>query len=56
MAENKTKEEKLIKKLIPKITEYFKKNKFLHKGKVSEFLEFIELSIWNEKDIEIFWK
>ena len=56
MAENKTKEEKLIKKLIPKITEYFKKNKFLHKGKVTEFLEFIELSIWNEKDIEIFWK
>ena len=56
MAENKTKEEKLIKKLIPKITEYFKKNEFLHKGKLSEFLDFIELSIWNEKDIEIFWK
>ena len=34
MSENKPKEAKLIKKLIPKITEYFKKNEFLVKEKL----------------------
>ena len=56
MSENKTKEEKLIKKLIPKITEYFKKNEFLVKDKLQEFMEFIDLSIWDEKNKEFFWK
>ena len=56
MSENKTKEEKLIKKLIPKITDYFKNNEFLAKEKFQEFMEFIDLSIWDEKNKEFFWK
>ena len=39
MNENKTKEEKLVKKIIPKITEYIKKNEFLKKK--------ISLNLWN---------
>ena len=56
MNENKTKEEKLVKKIIPKITEYFKKNEFLKKENITEFMEFIDLSILDENSIESFWK
>ena len=42
MIENKTKEEKLIKKLIPKITEYFKKYETLKKEDLIRFMEFID--------------
>ena len=56
MIENKTKEEKLIKKLIPKITEYFKKYETLKKEDLIRFMEFIDLSLWNDKDKESFWK
>ena len=51
-----TTESKLIKSLIPKITEYFEKNGYLQKNKLSEFLDFIDLNIWNsESEIEILW-
>ena len=56
MSENKTKEEKLIKRLIPKITEYFKKNETLEKEKLQDFMEFIDLSIIDEKNKDSFWK
>ena len=57
MEENKAKEEKLFKRLIPKITEYFKKNETLAKEKLDEFMEFIDLSIGKtQKDKEEFWK
>ena len=51
-----TTESKLIKSLIPKITEYFEKNGYLQKNKLSEFLDFIDLNIWNsESEKEILW-
>jgi hypothetical protein len=53
--ETVVKENKLIKALIPKISEYFKTNEFLEKNQLSDFLNFIDLSTWNEKDKEIFW-
>ena len=56
MEENKAKEEKLIKRLIPKITEYFKKHETLDKDKLNEFMEFIDFSIFNDKNKEEFWK
>ena len=43
MSENKVKEEKLIKRLIPKITEYFKKHESLDKDKLKEFMQYIDL-------------
>jgi len=49
------KENKLIKALIPKISEYFKTKEFLEKSQLSDFLNFIDLSTWNEKDKEVFW-
>ena len=49
------KENKLIKSLIPKISEYFKKNEYLEKTQLSDFLNFIDLSTWKEKDKEKFW-
>ena len=57
MSENDkvVKENKLIKALIPKISEYFKTNEFLEKSQLSDFLNFIDLSTWKEKDKEIFW-
>ena len=55
MSENRTQEEKLIKKLIPKITEFFKKHEKLEKEKVSAFMEFIDLSILDENNQESFW-
>ena len=57
MDEKMDKEENLIKQLIPKITEYFTKNKNLEKGKLKEFLEFINFQILDENNnIETFWK
>ena len=51
-----TTESKLIKSLIPKITEYFEKNQYLQKSKLTEFLDFIDLNIWNnESEKEILW-
>ena len=57
MEQNDTvvKENKLIKALIPKISEYFKTHEFLEKSQLTEFLNFIDLSTWNEKDKETFW-
>ena len=55
MSENKVKEEKLIKRLIPKITEYFKKHESLDKDKLQAFMEFIDLSILDENNKESFW-
>lgn len=49
------KENKLIKALIPKISEFFKTKEYLEKSQLSEFLNFIDLSTWNEKDKELFW-
>ena len=57
MSENETvvKENKLIKSLIPKISEYFKKNEYIEKSQLTDFLNYIDLSTWNEKDKEKFW-
>ena len=55
MSDNRTQEEKLIKRLIPKITEYFKKHEKLEKENVSKFMEFIDLSIRDENNQESFW-
>ena len=57
MSENEkvVKENKLIKSLIPKISEYFKANEYLEKPQLSDFLNFIDLSTWKEKDKEKFW-
>ena len=57
MSQNDTivKENKLIKSLIPKISEYFLFNEYLEKSQLSNFLNHIDLSTWNEKDKEIFW-
>ena len=50
------KEEKLIKSLLPKISEYFDKHVSLKKEDLSEFLDFIDLNIWNsENEKEILW-
>ena len=50
------KEEKLIKSLLPKISEYFDKHVSLKKEGLSEFLDFIDLNIWNsENEKEILW-
>ena len=40
----------IISALLPKITDYFTKNKFLEKSKLSEFLSFIDFSFITEKD------
>ena len=56
MSENKVKEEKLVKRLIPKITEYFKNHESLDKDKLKEFMEFIDLSILDENNKESFWR
>ena len=59
MEENETREEILIKQLIPKITEYFTKNKTLEKAKLKKFIEFIDFPIDTEEDkdiLEILWK
>ena len=57
MEETKSKEEKLIKQLIPRITEFFTKNKTLEKGKLKELITFLEFpSIPEIQDTESFWK
>ena len=47
----------LISPLIPKISDYFTKNKYLEKSKLSEFLSFIGLTIIleKEKDLNKLW-
>ena len=50
-AENQSEKGKnIISALLPKITDYFTKNKFLEKSKLSEFLSFIDFSFITEKD------
>ena len=47
----------ILSTLMPKINEYFLKNKFLEKSKLPEFLSYIDLSLATEKDkdLEKFW-
>ena len=53
-------EEKLFNQLIPRITEYFTKNKNLEKGKIKEFIEFInfpKIFEFNDNNsLELFFK
>ena len=50
-AENQSEKGKnIISALLQKITDYFTKNKFLEKSKLSEFLSFIDFSFITEKD------
>ena len=59
MDDNKNKEENLFKELNPKIEEYFKKNQKLEKGKIKEFIEFInfpKIFEFNNNNLELFWK
>lgn len=50
------KEDKLIKSLIPKISEYFNENQYLKKDNLSKFLDYIDLTIWNsETEKEVLW-
>ena len=56
----KEREEKLIKTIIPKISDYFKENSSLEKENLQNFLEYLGLRTWNkdnneEKNNEI-WK
>ena len=54
--EQKEKEEKIIKSIIPKISDYFLENNYLTKDKLSEFLDYIDLNIWNsENEKEVLW-
>ena len=48
------KENKLIKALIPKISDYYVSNEFVKKEELSKFLDFIDLSTLSEK--ESLWK
>ena len=47
----------IISSLLPKITNYFTKNKFLEKSKLSEFLSYIDFSfiLEKEKDLDKLW-
>ena len=57
MEETKSNEEKLIKQLIPRITEFFTKNKTLEKGKLKELITLLEFpNIPEIQDTESFWK
>ena len=51
------KEKEILSTLMPKINEYFLKNKFLEKSKLPEFLSYIDISLATEKDkdLEKFW-
>ena len=54
--EQKEKEEKIIKSIIPKISDYFLENNYLTKDKLSEFLDYIDLNIWNsDNEKEVLW-
>jgi len=48
----KEREEKFIKTIIPKISDYFKENSFLEKENLKSFLEYLGLRIWNKDNIE----
>ena len=56
--ENKNQEQDLINQLIPKITEYFQKNKTLKKTDLNKFISFINFTnIANDNNtLELFWK
>ena len=59
MDEFKDKEQNLINKIIPKIDEYFSKNKILEKTKLKEFIEFIQfpsISTEDNNTLSLFWK
>ena len=59
MDEFKDKEQNLINKIIPKIDEYFSKNKILEKTKLKEFIEFIQFPSISPEDnntLSLFWK
>ena len=57
MDEIKSNEEKLIKQLIPKISEYFNKYKILEKSAIKQLISFLDFpDITEQKDIETFWK
>ena len=54
--DQKEKEDKIIKSIIPKISDYFIDKPSLTKDKLSEFLEYIDLNIWNSDDEkEVLW-
>ncbi len=48
----KEREEKLIKTIIPKISDYFKENTFLEKENLQEFLEYLGITAWNKENDE----
>ncbi len=48
----KEREEKLIKTIIPKISDYFKENSFLEKENLKNFLDYLGLRTWNKENIE----
>jgi hypothetical protein len=48
----KEREEKLIKTIIPKISDYFKENTFLEKENIQEFLEYLGITSWNKDNDE----
>ena len=57
MDNQKEKEEKIIKSIIPKITDYFADKSTLTKDKLQEFLDYIDLTFWNTEDEkEVLWK
>ena len=57
MTEIKTGEKKLINQLMPKVSEYFKKNKTLEKSEIKQLISFLKFpDIKESNDIEIFWK
>ena len=48
----KEREEKFIKTIIPKISDYFKENSFLEKENLKNFLDYLGLRTWNKENIE----
>ena len=56
--ENKNQEQNLINELIPKITEYFQKNKSLKKSDLNKFISFVNFPIManDNNTLELFWK
>ena len=49
-------EEKLFNQLIPRITEYFNRNLKLEKGRLQDFLEFIDFTFIENNNLDLFWK
>ena len=57
MTEIKIEEKKLINQLMPKVSEYFKKNKTLQKSEIKQLISFLKFpDIKESNDIETFWK